>query len=102
MPIGANAGQAIDIPMYNLQSNMIPKAQDPLNPGNCLADLKSGGAIDISKGGNQLDTALNIVDSSLDAIVSVRSKYGALENRFEGSLQNINEISDKKKVQIVI
>lgn len=97
MPIGANAGESIDIPMYSFKSDMIPKKQDPLDPGNCLADLKSGGQIDISKGGNQLDKALSIVDSTLDAIVSVRSKYGAIENRFEGSLQNINEISEKEE-----
>lgn len=65
MPIGANVGEKVDIPVFNI---------------------------------NQLDvdtSDLDSIDSAINTILSIRSKYGALENRFESGLNNANEISDK-------
>lgn len=87
MPIGANAGESITIPQQNLTSEKLSTAD-----GKTLDQLKSTYSL---ANGDNVGTALEIVDSALNTIVSMRSKYGAIENRFEGSLQDINEISDR-------
>ncbi|KZL94132.1 flagellin [Clostridium magnum] len=94
MPIGANAGESVKIPQFALSSDKVGTDMT-----NTLQSIRSANKNDGTIGvnnivDNSIDKALEIVDRSLDKIVSVRSKYGALENRFEGGLQDINEISD--------
>lgn len=98
MAIGANAGESVEIPQFKLTSDKI--GNDTANPLNTLQSIRSTNKNDGSVGvnnitDNSIDKAFEIVDKSLDKIVSIRSKYGALENRFEGSLSDINEISDR-------
>lgn len=92
MPIGANAGESVEIKLQKLTSKDITVNVS----GNdiSLKELKSNGSCSIADGDN-LVNALKVLDGAIDKIVSVRSEYGALENRFEGSLNDINEISDK-------
>lgn len=80
--LGANTGEKLNVPKYNLSSTSIPI--DQAN-GDCLKDV------------NVTDTsrALKVIDSTLEAITSVRSKFGAIENRLESTFNNVNEISDK-------
>lgn len=92
MPVGANAGENVEINLEKLTSADITVQDNGVDIK--LEDLKGNGTYSIVNG-NTLDTALKVVDGTLDKIVSVRSSYGALENRFEGSLQDINEISDR-------
>lgn len=73
MPIGANVGEEVEIPMYDLSSDKL---------GIKNLDVKN------------LDNSLKSIDEALDMTVSVRSKYGALENRFESSYNKIGEIHD--------
>lgn len=94
MPIGANAGESVKIPQFALTSDKVGTDMT-----NTLQSIRSTNKNDGTIGANNIvdnsiDKALETVDRSLDKIVSVRSKYGALENRFEGGLQDINEISD--------
>ncbi|MBC2582122.1 flagellin [Clostridium sp. DJ247] len=89
MPIGANPGESVTIQQKNLTSSNI-KTTD----GKALYQIKSGELYNITDA-NNLDNALGIVDNALNTIVSFRSKYGALENRFESSFQDINEMADK-------
>lgn len=89
MPIGANPGESVIIEQKNLTSSNI-KTMD----GKTLYQIKSGELYNITDG-NNLDNALGIIDNALNTIVSVRSKYGALENRFESSFQDINEMADR-------
>lgn len=65
MPVGANVGDKASIPMYNLKNLNVV-------PGD-----------------------INSVDNAIDTVLSIRTKYGALENRFESGISNINEVSDK-------
>ena len=44
---------------------------------------------------NNIGDSLELVDNALDNIISARSKFGALENRFESSYNSTIEISDK-------
>jgi Flagellin and related hook-associated proteins len=87
MPIGANAGESVEIPQQNLTSEKLATAD-----GKTLKQMKSDYSL---TNGDNVDDALDIVDNALNTIVSIRSKYGALENRFESSLQDLNEISDR-------
>lgn len=86
MSVGANDGESAKIPMYNLTSNNVGDMSDPLNK-------KTLDMIDITKPGG-IDEALKIADGALGTIVSVRSQYGALENRFSSSYDNSVAISD--------
>lgn len=65
MSAGANVGENVDIPLYNLN-----------NLSMDMDDMSS-------------------IDDAINSVLSMRTKFGALENRFESSLQNANEIADK-------
>lgn len=80
--LGANSGEKLKVPIYNLTSTSIPVDRAS---GNCLADIR---VTDISE-------AIKVIESTLDSISSVRSKYGAIENRLDSTLNNVNEISEK-------
>lgn len=71
---GANVGEKIDIPKYNLTAEELK-----LNE----IDAKD------------IDGSLTIIDNALDVIIGARSKYGALQNRFESSYNSTIEIADK-------
>lgn len=73
---GANVGEIIQIPRYNLTT-------EGLNLSN--------GKVDV----NNIGTSIENIDKALDVIVSARSKYGALENRFESNYNSTIEIADK-------
>lgn len=87
MPVGANPDEKVQIPMYNLSLNNSSSAS-----GVNLSDIKS---IDITSGGQSVDKTLDVVDSAISSVSSIRSKYGALENRFQGTVDNINDVSNK-------
>lgn len=89
MPIGANSGESAIIQQKNLETSNL-KTSD----GKSLSQLKSGGTYSITNTDN-IDDALNIVDQSVNTILNIRSHYGALENRFQETYNNLNEISDK-------
>ncbi|MBZ9688087.1 flagellin [Clostridium estertheticum] len=76
---GANVGEKIDIPKYKLTTDGL--------------GLKTGTAVNIDV--NNIDGSLTLVDNALDVIISARSKYGALENRFESSYNSTIEMEDK-------
>lgn len=78
MASGSNVGEKIGIPTFNLK----PENLGDENSNKTLLD------IDLKKAGG-IDEALKIVDGSIDTVLSVRSKYGALENRLE-SMYDIN------------
>ncbi|OAA83214.1 flagellin [Clostridium ljungdahlii] len=86
MTVGTNAGDDVDIPQIDL-------ANDGKGEISGLYKIKTGGGKDILSG--DTDSALSIIDSSLNTIVSLRSKYGALENRFTSSYDNMQELNEK-------
>jgi len=90
MAVGANPGESIKIPIYSLDSTNLPTN---IAPGR-IEDLQKGRPLSIIDSGN-VDGALKVIDSAIDAAVSIRSKYGAIENRFEATVTNTNELSDK-------
>lgn len=87
MPIGANAGDNIIIPQKNLTSQKLENKD-----GKKLSEIKSGGQYSVTK--DNIKDTLDIIDSALSTITSVRGEYGALENRFESNFDNVHEISD--------
>ncbi len=80
MLIGANVGEKVDIPKYDLTTE-----------GLLLKDSKGKVLVDV----NKIDDSLKLVDKALHDITSARSKYGALENRFESTYNFTMEISEK-------
>ncbi|APC41157.1 flagellin N-terminal helical domain-containing protein [Clostridium estertheticum] len=81
MVTGVISGEKIVIPTYNLTAS-----------GLKLRDGTTD-KVDVVN----VDTAvcLGLVDTALDAIMGARSKFGALENRFQSSSDSTTEISDK-------
>lgn len=78
MSIGSNVGEAIDIPRVDLiSSNILNIKSDPFDTSE-----------DIGK-------TITAADKALKTILDVRQKYGALENRFEDSMNILNENSDR-------
>jgi flagellin len=73
---GANVGEVIEIPRYNLTTEGLS-----LNNGNVDVD--------------NIGASLENIDKALGVIISARSKYGALENRFESNYNSTIEIADK-------
>ncbi|MCM8710965.1 flagellin [Clostridium sp. SYSU_GA19001] len=76
MPVGNNPDEKVQIPMYDLSSS------------------KLLGIINVTDS-NGIDSAIESIDKAINMVTSISSKYGALENRFESSYENLNEISDK-------
>lgn len=76
--VGANTEEEINIPVFNVNTTMLI---DP--EGNSLKN------IDVTNI-NELDKNLKVVDSAIESINSVRSRYGAIQNRMDTSAQNLN------------
>jgi flagellin len=87
--VGANTGDTVNIPKYNLNSATLggPVA------GMTLQD------IDVTQPGG-VDKALQIADNVMLTLSSVRGNYGALENRFQstydrsGALEEATQTAD--------
>ena len=75
--VGANSQEEIEIPVFNLTTNMLTD-----NKGNSLFSL------DLTNS-KELDKNLEIVDSAISTVNSVRSRYGAIQNRMDTSAQNL-------------
>ncbi len=80
--IGANPYDLLDIPTYNFSSNNIGDGVNFLS--NIDVTTKAGA-----------DSALGVIDGAINQVVAARSKYGALENRFDTGQQETSEISDR-------
>lgn len=78
MVVGANPDEKVDIKRFNLVCN------GDLNLTTIQVDSKAN-----------RDIALTKIDTAIDKVLSARSYYGSLENRFESGLTNISEIGDK-------
>lgn len=87
MQVGANVGESVEVPVKDFSSSNI---MDANGKKIGLDALKADGSLNNN---NKVDTALELIDSSLDQIISMRSKYGALENRFEGNYEDKSEIN---------
>ncbi|QAA31670.1 flagellin [Clostridium manihotivorum] len=82
MMSGANVGDTIDIPMYNIGTDMLKD-----DKGNALSGID---VTDASKSA----TNLKVIDDSIAQVNSIRSKYGALQNRFEVASENLSSSSE--------
>ncbi|MBU3208858.1 flagellin [Clostridium algidicarnis] len=71
MASGANVGDTLVIPANNLTSGNLTNKEGTLS----LKDIK------VNEG--KIDEALGIIDGSMDKVLSIRSKYGAIQNRME-------------------
>lgn len=76
--VGANVKDEVNIPIFNVTTEMLIDSQ-----GNSLKD------VDVTNREN-LSNNLNIIDSAISTLSSVRSKYGAIQNRLETSAENLS------------
>lgn len=87
MQVGANYGESVEIPQYDLSNN------DQSGIIQKLYKIKTGAGNDILSG--NIDSTLSSIDSVLDTVVSARSKYGALENKFQSNYDNMQSLTDE-------
>lgn len=76
--VGANAKEEIKIPVFNITTDMLIDSE-----GNSLKN------IDVTKK-DDLDKNLNIIDASISTLNSVRSRFGAIQNRMDTSAANLS------------
>ena len=82
MQMNANVGDTTVIPLANMSPGNVGAGL-----GKTLNDLKTLDA----NSPNFVDNALEIVDAASQNIVDLRSKYGAINNLFEGELDSLSE-----------
>lgn len=107
--VGANSGEVVEVPFYNLNtSNLKANLKETVNPDGTITvtTMKTPDATTIEKTvkdiditgstpATTIDEALNILDVSISKMNDVRSKYGAVSNRFEDCYNDLNEFSEK-------
>jgi len=79
--IGANVGELAKIPTFNTSTTMLGK--------DGVGYLEQVNLLDE----NSKDKNLGIIDSAVNSVNSIRSKYGAVQNKFESLSQGLGEIS---------
>lgn len=79
--VGANTKEDMDIPLYNLSTDVIGDRE-----GNTLKDFN---ITDKAK----LEDNMKVIESSIATVNSVRSRYGAIQNRMETSATNLSATS---------
>lgn len=77
--IGAMVGEKVRIPVYNTSSSYLQN-----KAGIALSDID---VTDLDKVGQAID----VIDASIISISEIRSKYGAISNRFESSADNLSQ-----------
>lgn len=90
MQSGANSGEAIDVVFKDISLDKVGVLgeNNDVNADKTLKKLKE----DLNLNNPQdIDKALEIVDAASNIIVDLRSKYGALSNKFGGTLDNLGE-----------
>lgn len=85
--IGAGAGESVSVQQINITDS---SSDDGIK---ALYNLKTGGSNSILNG--NIDESLNAVDNAMNSITSMRSHYGALENRFQSTYYNIQDLSEQ-------
>lgn len=75
---GANIGEKIDIPVFNLKSDKLGLD----DPNSKLKNVDING--DVSKN-------LEIIDKAIDTVINASARYGAICNRLESTLNTLGE-----------
>lgn len=79
--VGANVGELAKIPTFNTSTAMLGK--------DGVGYLEQVNLLDPTS----KDKNLEIIDSAVNSVNSMRSKYGAVQNKFESLSQGLGEIS---------
>ncbi len=97
LQIGANEGQYIDVDMKNINITVIEKGASG-NGLKILGDIikSSGGifVIDENLDSTKFDNAISTYDAAVQQVASYRSKLGALQNRLEHTIRNVDNTTE--------
>lgn len=90
--VGAMQGEQSRIPSFNIRAEILKDEK-----GNTLKDID----IRTQKGVN---SALEVIDESIETVSNIRSRYGAMQNRLETTAENIgsNEQAFERAVSNLI
>lgn len=81
--IGANAGETMEIPVFNLSTDNVG-----IKNGMRVSD------VDVTNIEN-IDKSIETLDEALKQVNSYRSRYGAISNRMESTAEGMNTIIEK-------
>ncbi|MFL0269655.1 flagellin [Candidatus Clostridium radicumherbarum] len=87
MATGANVGDKVDIPLFNLA---LYKPDGSIDGTSNISSLTG-----INVTTNSTANDISVIDDAIKNVLSISSKYGSLENRFESTYSNLNELSDR-------
>jgi len=84
--------------LINVQAGVRNTSNDriAISLGDLTANSLGVNALDLSTVTNA-QTAINTIDTAIDAVSSIRSNYGAVENRLGNALNNIETFSEANK-----
>ncbi|NEZ45884.1 flagellin [Clostridium niameyense] len=81
VPVGNRAGETVEIKFKDMSADKLGLK----GTKGVVEEIKNG----------KIGNALKIIDTALEGVLSTRSEYGALENRFEDVMVNLDEITFK-------
>lgn len=79
--VGAEVGEISNIPMFNISPEVL-KAED----GTKLSE------IDIFTSSETATKAIKVIDEAILTVSNIRTKYGAISNRFDSTYDSLEEI----------
>jgi len=98
LQIGANDGQYIDVDMKEVNITVIDKNETSGNGLKLLGDVikKDGNNFSIVSGLNptKFNAAISTYDEAIRQVASHRSKLGALQNRLEHTINNLDNTTE--------
>ncbi|KHD38308.1 flagellin [Clostridium acetobutylicum] len=84
--IGNNVGETVQFSFYDLSSESL--GQKDAN-GNVTSSIRN-----VNLQADSLNANLATIDSALSTVLDARAQYGAIENRFEDTYNNLNSFSE--------
>ncbi len=79
--IGANEGQSVDLEISDMSAKALGVAVD------------GGGGINVSEQ-EAADSAITVINTAIETVSTERSKLGALQNRLEHTIKNLDNTSE--------
>lgn len=86
--IGANAGQVLEVEIRPMTTDVLGTPDDDTDPDNVVPGTKLA-AIDLTGDEADYDAYIKALDDALNAVSKQRSELGAVQNRLEHTINNL-------------
>ena len=86
--IGANKGQTATLNIKDMRASALGLETDEETEENKIT------SINVTSSGFEFDTAIGIVDAAIEQVSAERSKLGAMQNRLEHTIRNLDNAAE--------